>query len=259
MIKDVFYTTSAGRIHMRVAGDPALPPLLLLHSNGCSAHEFDGLAVQLADRFHVAAWDMPGQGASDRRRGHFAIGDYVSVALEIGAALFDRRPIVGGSSIGAVLALAIGADHPDQVAAIVPIELPISRDGGWWAQHWPMVEAMFACPDEPVDRVRARYRDLTPDLAARLRVDRHKAGAWAMMDVLWAGREDADAIKGRIGRLRVPSLFVNGDRGVATDAAERLAFLNPAARLTVVADSGHFPQVDDAAAVARAIVEGFSA
>jgi pimeloyl-ACP methyl ester carboxylesterase len=256
-VKDVFYSTQHGRIHCRTLG--AGIPLFLMHSNGRSAHEFDALARSLAPAFEVVSWDMPGQGDSDRLPGHFPVHSYSELAIDLATDIFGgERPIMAGASIGAVLALAAGADHPDRVAGVVPIELPLGRDEQWWRDHWMMVETMFACPDEPPEKLHARFRQVTPELAARLRIDRHKAGTWAVMDVLWAGREDADATPERIKNLRVRSLFVNGEKGVATDAAKVLSTLNDTARLTVIKNSGHFPHTDDPVAVAAAISEVFA-
>lgn len=256
---DLFFPTAAGRIHARVSG--AGRTLLLMHSNGRSAYEFDDLAGALADRFRVVAWDMPGHGDSDRAQGYLSVGDLAALAVEVAqlAGQGSGKPIIGGASIGATVALAAGHFHPDRIAGIVPIELPISRAGAWWRDNWPLVETMFGVPEEDPALVAKRYRAVPPLFARRLRIDRHKAGSAAMMRVLWAGRTDADATRERIAGLRVPALFVNGDRGLATDAGGILADLNPAARVAVIADSGHFPQTDDPGAVADAVASMFAA
>lgn len=255
--QDGFAATSAGRLHFHRRGQGA--PLLLMHSNGRSAHEFDALAASLADRFDVVAWDMPGHGDSDRLRTRLSVIDYGRAALELAAAVFDAPPIIGGGSIGAVIALATAAAHPQAVAGVVPIELPVARDGAWWAAHWGMVETMFTSPDEPVAAIQARYRAPDEAFVARLRVDRHKAGGRSMMSVLWAGREAADGMLADIAALKVPALFVNGARGLAPDARAVIDDLSPGAGLTIVADSGHFPHSDDPQAVAAAIRSSFGA
>ena len=256
MIDDVFYPTAYGRIHCREAGDGRT--LLLMHSNGRSAYEFDDVAQILADRFRVVAWDMPGHGDSDRVTTALDVADLARLAVDIATrhrASSDGRwpPIVGGSSIGATVALAAGVAHADRLAGIVAIELPLNRGEAWWAANWPHVETMFGIPAEPEELVAKRYRSVSPALGRRLRIDRHKAGGANMMRVLWAGRAVADATRHRIGALAGPALFINGDHGLATDAAEVLPTLNPSARLAVIADSGHFPQTDDPAAVAAAM------
>lgn len=256
-MKDIFRSTRLGRVHCRVAG--AGRTLFLMHSNGRSAHEFDAVAEALADRFQTVSWDMPGHGDSDRLRHHASVADLAGVAVDLAASIADDPPIIAGSSIGATIALAAGFLHQDAIAGVIPIELPIARDGKWWRDNWSHVEGMFACPDEAHELVRRRYRDVSAELASRLRVDRHKAGGAAMMQVLWAGRDVADATVERIAALRVPALFLNGDGGLAPEAGERLPRINPHVRLAIVEGSGHFPQTDNPVAVALAISDAFPA
>lgn len=254
-MEDVFYPSSRGRIHCRETGEGRT--LFLMHSNGRSSYEFDDLARALADRFRVVSWDMPGHGDSDRAMTHLSVRDLAALAVEVARRAGGDGPIVAGSSIGATVALAAGAFHSEHVGGIAAIELPVSRGVAWWCANWSMVETMFGIPEEAPDLVAKRYRQVTPDLARRLRIDRHKAGGAAMMQVLWAGRGDADETRARIAALRVPTLFVNGDHGLATDAGTVLPTLNPAVALAIVSDSGHFPQTDDPAAVARAFAAAF--
>ena len=255
-MRDIFVQGPLGRVHCRVTGEG--PLLLLMHSAGRSAYEFDAVAALLADRFKVVSWDMPGHGDSDRLPGYVSLRSFAAAALELADGFTSEPPLVGGGSVGAALALAAAELRPDGLAGVIPIELPLSRDTAWWTQNWAMVEQMFTLPDEPEDRMRARFRELGPELALRLRMDRHKAGSASMIQLLWAGRDDADATAPRIRALRAPALFINGDQGVAPDAAAQLPALNPNVRLRVVADAGHFPQTDDPAAVATAIAERFA-
>ncbi len=254
-MEDRFHQTGHGRVHCRETGGGR--PLLLMHSNGRSAHEFDDVAAALAGRFRVISWDMPGHGDSDRATTHLTVADLAALAVDIASRSSGQLPIIGGSSIGATVALAAGFAHARAIAGIVAIELPLNRGQSWWEDNWFHVETMFGCPEEPPELVARRYRTVPPALASRLRVDRHKAGGAAMMQVLWAGRAVADATRDRIGALAVPALFVNGDHGLATDAGEVLPHLNGTARLAVIADSGHFPQTDDPRAVAAAIIDAF--
>ncbi len=254
-MRDSFYATRYGRVHCRVTGDG--PPLLLMHSNGRSAYEFDDVAAALADRYKVVSWDMPGHGDSDRAVTHLSVTDLAALAVDIAGRDAGVLPIIGGSSIGATVALAAGVAHADAIAGVIAIELPLNRGQRWWEDNWFTVENMFGCPEEAPELVAKRYRNVPPSLATRLRVDRHKAGGASMMQVLWAGRAVADATQSRVAALSVPTLFVNGDHGLATDAGEILPHLNATARLAVIADSGHFPQTDDPRSVAAAIIDAF--
>jgi pimeloyl-ACP methyl ester carboxylesterase len=54
---DGFVETPIGRIHYSELG--AGPPLVLMHSDGASAYEFEENLQGLAEAFRVIAWDMP--------------------------------------------------------------------------------------------------------------------------------------------------------------------------------------------------------
>src|SRR3546814_4878129 len=56
--------TSAGPVAVHRAGRG--DPVVLLHGNGHSAHEFDRVLPALASRFTLIGWDMPGHGASSQ-------------------------------------------------------------------------------------------------------------------------------------------------------------------------------------------------
>src|SRR5947209_10106848 len=45
-------------------GNPQLPPLLLLHGGGLTAHTWDMSALLLRDRYHLIALDQRGHGDS---------------------------------------------------------------------------------------------------------------------------------------------------------------------------------------------------
>jgi pimeloyl-ACP methyl ester carboxylesterase len=60
-----------GNIFYREAGTARAPKLLLLHGFPSASHMFRDLIPLLADRFHLAAPDLPGFGRSDTPgRGH---------------------------------------------------------------------------------------------------------------------------------------------------------------------------------------------
>ena len=74
-IKDGFAKTKGyGRIHYREIGSG--PALMLMHTNGASAHQYDIIAPLLAKHFRVISWDMPGHGDSDRITRHYTMEDH---------------------------------------------------------------------------------------------------------------------------------------------------------------------------------------
>jgi pimeloyl-ACP methyl ester carboxylesterase len=93
-----FFRSGTLRIHFRDWGDPALPPLVIVHGLRDHSHSFDDLARGLLDHFHVFALDLRGHGDSETTpyygSGHFALDLHNLIR-----ALRLERPIVVGHMV----------------------------------------------------------------------------------------------------------------------------------------------------------------
>lgn len=248
-----FLSTPSGRIHCLEQGEG--PPLLLLHSNGCSIHEYEQALPLLAESYRCIAWDLPGHGDSEPAQGHVSIRDYAATTADVLDALGLERAHVCGASIGGFVAMALGRAWPDRVSSLTIVESAL-RTPEEWAAQWPRIEAMFAIAQQSHDEVAPRLRELTPRLLARWNIDRAKAGGWRMVDAMWAIRE-YDAL-GELARLRVPCAIVMGDRGPVIGGRPRYEQALPSAPIRVVAQAGHFPMIDAPQEFAQAVHEGIA-
>lgn len=116
----------AGRrraIHLQTFGDPANPPLLLLHGS-LGDHRALRMFSALADRYFVVMWDQRGNGLSERVTAEEYTWD--SVVEEIGAvqARFAAgRPVaLVGHSFGAMYAALYTSRRPADVAELALLE-----------------------------------------------------------------------------------------------------------------------------------------
>lgn len=246
--RDGFVQTRFGRLHYVESGQG--DALILMHSNGCSAHEYAATLPLLADRWRCIAWDMPGHGDSDRPSMHLSVDDYADAVIALMDALSIERAHVCGASIGGMVAIALGARYPQRLHTTLVCEAPL-RSADDWAAQWPRIEAQFAIPLQTLDELRPRLREATPALLARWNIDREKAGSWRMVDVMWAIR-DYDAI-GALARIGCPAAVLVGDRGPVFGHRARYAELLPRAPLVVLPEAGHFPMLDDPAAFAQSV------
>jgi pimeloyl-ACP methyl ester carboxylesterase len=73
-MKHGFVQTKHGRLHYLEAGKG--PTLVLLHSNGASAFQYEQVLPGFAERSRVLALDMPGHGDSDPITRHYSIEAY---------------------------------------------------------------------------------------------------------------------------------------------------------------------------------------
>jgi 3-oxoadipate enol-lactonase len=248
---DGFVNTDSGRIHYLEHGTGV--PLVLMHSNGASAHEFQDNVEGLAKNFRVIAWDMPGHGDSDGLTGHMTIGAYSDALNAFLKAIDVDRAIVGGSSVGAVIAADFASRYPGRVRMAVLIELA-SRPESWWAEHWPMVELMFSIPAQTAEAAAKRLvRTPSEKILRRSNIDRHKAGSRAMMDVMWAGREYDVALA--LPRIVAPTLLVFGDKSPLIEQAAVLQRSLAAGKLSILRNAGHFPMIDVPEEFNRVITE----
>ena len=101
------------RLHYVEWGDPAAPPLVLLHGITGHARTWDTLALALADRWRVLALDQRGHGDSEAAPdGDYTVGamadDLGAFADALGLPTFSLL----GLSMGGRVAMGFAGAHP---------------------------------------------------------------------------------------------------------------------------------------------------
>jgi 3-oxoadipate enol-lactonase len=239
MMQDGFASTSYGRIHYLSEGSGA--PLILLHSNGCSAYEYEEVMAPLARNRRVIAWDMPGHGDSDPITRHHAVTEYARAVIDLMDTLQIGKASVLGSSIGGSICIALGARHAARIDRLIPVETP-ARSPEEARQNWPRTERSFGFATQTLEDIAPRFRKATPEFLTRWNIDRNKAGVKAMIDVMWALRE-YDIVYD-MPKVTPKSLVIFGDRGPTIAKVETFRERIPHARFEVMTDCGHFPMLD---------------
>jgi len=120
-----------GSIELHVAddGDPAAPPILLLHGITSYGGTWDWIVPDLVDRFHVLRLDFRGHGASDRTPGDYFPEGYVSDAVAAIEQAAGGPCVVMGHSLGGATAAALVQRHADLVVAAVMEDPPLGMAG----------------------------------------------------------------------------------------------------------------------------------
>lgn len=120
------------RLNVTTWGDPALPPVMLVHGMWDHSRSWDAIAQELAPRHHVIAPDLRGHGDSDWAGSDgYTLGAFVRDLADVMEAFNLRQFALVGHSLGGVIGMRLAATFPDRLVALAGIEcvtLPIQRD-----------------------------------------------------------------------------------------------------------------------------------
>jgi len=259
-----FVGRDGNRLASDAAGDPADPPVILLHGGGQTRHSWGTTLGALADKgWRAYAVDLRGHGDSEwAADGDYTLDAFAGDVLAIRRTL-DTAPALVGASLGGVASLAAIGEHPDEnvARALVLVDVaPRMEEQGRMRIGAFMMENMesgFGSLDEVADAIQ-RYNPHRPrpsDLAGlEKNLRRHS-------DARWYWHWDPAFIGGRLGgadetraslvdpaRLReaaraltVPTLLVRGRQSdlLSEAGARELLELVPHAQMVDVAGAGH--------------------
>jgi pimeloyl-ACP methyl ester carboxylesterase len=151
-----FIATIDGQLFVRAYGDPASPPVVILHDLPGTSLGLASIARRLATSAYVVTPDLPGAGASDTPPEDRPILDAGASAVEAVAEALNLGPFVLAASglsaavaarlaeVGSIQPVALVLDAPplhleeaeaDQIAP----ELPLSPEGAHWLKAWLMI------------------------------------------------------------------------------------------------------------------------
>ncbi|MFB6310199.1 MAG: alpha/beta fold hydrolase [Salinirussus sp.] len=241
-------------------GDPADQDLVLLHGihAAASGHEYQPVAADLAETFHVLIPDLPGFGHSDRPALTYSASLYETFLTDFLTDVTDEPPIVVASSLTASYAAHAATTTP--VASLVLI-CPSSGVAGGQRRRWlhalirsPVVgQAIFnAIASKPGIRYfhadhgvadPARYPAALIDYEWRTA---HQPGARFAPASFLAGYLDPDQDLGNVlAELDVPKTLLWGrDADLAPLQRGREWAEQADARLVVVDDAKLLPHVE---------------
>jgi len=247
-----FVKTSGGHLHYVAQGAAGAKPLILLHSNGGSWRQFAQTLDGFAQQHQVFAVDLPGQGDSFPLNDHFAIERYSDLIVEFADALDIPQATVLGCSVGGSIAIDLAARLPNRFDRLVIVETPARSDEAW-AARWAPMEALFGVVVQSFEAAAKRVVGLTPQGYLEWDIDRNKAGAKTMVSVMWAIRQFD--VFSALRRLRMPVLVVFGEFSPIADSRGVFEKSLPEAPIVTLAACGHFPMVENAAALVSAVLE----
>jgi pyruvate dehydrogenase E2 component (dihydrolipoamide acetyltransferase) len=260
--REEIVTLADGRsIAALVAGPGAGQKIVFLHGLGGSQSTWQIVLGELAERYRVAAIDLPGHGQSDKSASaDYSVAGLAGAVAEALKALKVTPAIVVGHSLGGAVALQLALEHADAVAGLVLVNSVGLGD----EIATELLDLMDAEPGKATSRgmLELFFED------QRLVVDRGidelaqsqlAEGAWAAQRTIAAEAFDRGgqrvAVRGRLDQVSAPVLVAWGAKDRVIPVAHAIAAVSelPDAVLKVFPAIGHVPQVEDASGLARAV------
>ena len=243
------------RFHYLEWGDPAAPPIVLLHGGHQSAHSWDLVSLHLARHYRVLALDQRGHGDSEWARDV----EYTNHAMSLDALAFLdamglEKPILVGHSMGGRNSMLLTRQSPSRLRALVVVDVgpEVSDRGRAAIAGFVQENQEFEDLEHFVANVR-KYDPYRP----REHIERTvKYNMLQRADGKYISKCDSNPR--RLGIVRgqgplenitledaksfhLPVLLVRGERSniLTADAAERFRDALPDGRLVTVPNCGH--------------------
>ena len=255
-------------IHHVVAGTEQ-PPVVLVHGFGCSHRDWSAQVAHLAGRHQTIAVDLPGHGASGGKADACSVERYGADVAEVMRALDLANAVLVGHSMGCRVVTEAALQAPERVAGVILI------DGSQFAPAMgAALRQVFAEPGGYAALLDGLFRDMftaksDPSVVAAV-IERARQLSQAIGETMLSDlvRYDVGRFRGSLADLRVPVMamqttYSNERReretlrtGQSTPFLDMLRAAIPSVRIEVIPDTGHFPQLDEAART-NALIDGF--
>jgi pyruvate dehydrogenase E2 component (dihydrolipoamide acetyltransferase) len=232
-------------------------PLVLLHGFGGDINIWVFNQEALAAEHTVYALDLPGHGASTKDVGDGDLDSFIGVLTDFLDAMGVEKVHLAGHSMGGAIASAFAKAHPDRVGSLILIasaglgeEINEEYIEGFIAANRRRemkntLGMLFANPDLVT-------RQLVQDVMRFKRLDGVDEALRKVADKVFPDGKQADVPD--LSELSVPILAIWGseDHIIPVVHSENLP---ENARVEVLEDTGHMPQMEAAGKVNRLIRE----
>ncbi len=247
-----FAEANGARLYYEVAGEG--PPLVLVHAGIADSRMWDEQFDAFAGRHRVIRYDLRGFGRSTMVPGPFAHRRDLHALLGF---LGVERAALLGCSKGGATAIDFALEHPELVAALVPVACTPSgyQFGGEPPRQWGEMVAAFEARDFAraselevqiwVDGPRRAPEGVAPAIRDRVREMNLIALATEAAELGEERRLEPPAID-RLGEIRAPTLVIVGDldNPPVVAGADLLASGIAGARKVVIGGTAHFPNME---------------
>jgi pimeloyl-ACP methyl ester carboxylesterase len=257
-------TLHGNRVAYRQGGSG--PVVVLIHGITSNSATWKRVLPALARHYTVIAPDLAGHGRSAKPKGDYSLGAHASGIRDLLLALGHERASIVGHSLGGGIALQFSYQFPERCERLALVDSGgLGRDVNLLLRAATLPGSEFVLPflaatrlldaGQMAGRLLGRF-----GLRARTDVEEMARGHATLSDaearaafvhtlrsVVEPGGQRVDASNRLYLAEQIPFLIVWGKRDSIIPVAHgRLAHEHvPGSRLEILADSGHFPQLDE--------------
>ena len=248
------------RLFTRVDGVERAAPWLVLSNSLAADHTmWEPQMPLLASRYRVLRYDVRGHGQSGAPEGPYTLSGLVDDVLRILDHYEIEKASFMGLSLGGMIGLGLAIGHGDRVEKLVCCDARADAPEPYvkgWDERLAVVEreGLQGILQGTVERwLVPSFRAAHPEVVATVErmilatpVTGYKGCAEALKRL--------DYLKD-LPRIAVPTLFVVGaqDMGTPPDVMRRMAEAVPGAKLVIIPDAAHLPNLDNTMAFNEAI------
>ena len=245
------------------------PPIVFVHGFGCAHNDWDAQVAHVSPRHRTVAVDLRGHGASPGSAAECSIERYGADVAELLRSLDLPPAVLAGHSMGCRVVTEAALQAPGHTAGVILV------DGSQFAAAMEAVlKERFATPDGYAAMADGMFKDMFTAKSDRSVVDAVVAraqrlprpvGETMLMDLQ---RYDVGRFASSLACLRVPVMalqttFSNEKRerqtmrdGQSSPFLDMVRSSVPSVRVEIIADTGHFPQLDESART-NALIDSF--
>jgi pimeloyl-ACP methyl ester carboxylesterase len=270
--RDGWFTSAGIRMHYLDWGDPAAPPIVMLHGTTSNAHSWDAVATVLAPRYRCLALDARNHGLSGDFQG--GLGGDVQIVDVLALAEDQELERFGviSLSMGSRAAMGLAGSHPGRVNRLVLEDMApeIVHETAVRSVRFQQTSPNeFATRDELVAWVRRARRfasDAWIEHTAEHAADRQPDGSYRLRYRVIPGEgrlsvkgPESEALWAVLPNIACPTLILRGgaSRMIDDELMARMIAAIPDARGVVVPNAGHMVHEDNPAVAIPLIAEFF--
>ena len=228
------------------------PLVLFMHGIGGNRTNWHDQLPVFAEKFHAAAWDARGYGASDDYEGPLDFGDFSRDLIRVLDHFHANRAHLVGLSMGGLIAFDFHAANPDRVATLTICD------------SMPGMTGLSAEARREFIRIRQapllngkEPRDIAPIVAKTLIGKSAKPGVFERLVASMSALHKDSYLKTieattnyattpALENIRVPTHIVVGEEDTLTPPAlsRSMAARISGARLTIIRGAGHLSNLE---------------